>query len=172
MCHEQGEDAEPEALRTEAEVGAVLYQMGQRERGMAKLDSVIAILDSREHRQFNWLDATVIALKRKLWRLKIEGKYIETIPLARRIIDRLGDYEQHPQDYHDGSYREPADSTDRIYYGNTRKDAADINFADDFIYEEMDKPLGKRIVPIIPMLRDEALHSFQMWTEKNDKTEY
>jgi hypothetical protein len=172
VCHEQGEDAEPEALRTEAEVGAVLYQMGQRERGMAKLDSVIAILDSREHRQFNWLDATVIALKRKLWRLKIEGKYIETIPLARRIIDRLGDYEQHPQDYHDGSYREPADSTDRIYYGNTRKDAADINFADDFIYEEMDKPLGKRIVPIIPMLRDEALHSFQMWTEKNDKTEY
>ena len=61
---------------------------------------------------------------------------------------------------------------DRIYYGNTRKDAADINFADDFIYEEMDKPLGKRIVSIIPMLRDEALHSFQMWTGKNDKTEY
>ena len=61
---------------------------------------------------------------------------------------------------------------ERIYYGNTRKDAADINFADDFIYEEMDKPLGERTVPIIPMLRDEALQSFQMWTEKNDKTEY
>ena len=61
---------------------------------------------------------------------------------------------------------------DRIYYGNTRKDAADINFADDFIYEEMDKPLGERTVPIIPMLRDEALQSFRMWTEKNDKTEY
>ena len=116
VCHGQGEDAEPEALRTEAEVGAVLYQMGQRERGMAKLDSVIAILDSREHRQFNWLDATVIALKRKLGVLKTEGKHIETIPLARRIIDRLGDYERHPQDYHDGSYREPADSTDRADY--------------------------------------------------------
>ena len=61
---------------------------------------------------------------------------------------------------------------DRIYYGNTRKDAADIDFADDFIYEEMDKPLGERTVPIIPMLRDEALQSFRMWTEKNDKTEY
>ena len=116
VCHEQGEDAEPEVLRTEAEVGAALFQMGQRERGMAKLDSVIAILDSHERRQFNWLDATVIALKRKLWRLKIEGKYIETIPLARRIIDRLNDYEQHPQDYHDGSYREPTDSTERADY--------------------------------------------------------
>ena len=116
VCHGQGEDAEPEALRTEAEVGAVLCQMGQRERGMEKLDSVIAILDSREHRQFNWLDATVIALKRKLGVLKTEGKHIETIPLARRIIDRLGDYERHPQDYHDGSYREPADSTDRADY--------------------------------------------------------
>lgn len=116
VCHGQGEDAEPEALRTEAEVGAVLCQMGQRERGMEKLDSVIAILDSREHRQFNWLDATVIALKRKLGVLKTEGKHIETIPLARRIIDRLGDYERHPQDYHDGSYREPTDSTDRADY--------------------------------------------------------
>lgn len=61
---------------------------------------------------------------------------------------------------------------DRIYYGNTRKDAADIDFADDFIYEEMDKPLDERTVPIIPMLRDEAMQSFRLWTEKTDKTEY
>ena len=60
----------------------------------------------------------------------------------------------------------------RIYYGNTRKDAADIDFADDFIYEEMDKPFDERTVPIIPMLRDEALQSFRLWTEKTDKTEY
>ena len=116
VCHQQGDDAEPEALRTEAEVGAVLCAMGQRERGMARLDSVIAILDSREHRQFNWLDATVIALKRKISVLENEEKYIETVPLARRIIDRLDDYERHPQDYHDGTYREPADSTERADY--------------------------------------------------------
>ena len=64
VCHQQGEDAEPEALRTEAEMGAALCMMGQREQGMARLDSVIAILDSREHRQFNWLDAFIIASKR------------------------------------------------------------------------------------------------------------
>ena len=61
---------------------------------------------------------------------------------------------------------------DRIYYGNTRKDARDINFADDFIYDELERPMNSRSVPIIPMLRDEALESFKMWTEKEDKTEY
>ncbi|MBQ8047819.1 MAG: nucleoside deaminase [Prevotella sp.] len=60
----------------------------------------------------------------------------------------------------------------RIYYGNTRKDARDIDFADDFIYEELDRPMDERTVPIIPMLRDEALQSFRLWAEKDDKTEY
>ena len=61
---------------------------------------------------------------------------------------------------------------DRIYYGNTRKDARDIDFADDFIYEELDRPLEERTVPIVPLLRDEALQSFRLWSEKEDKTEY
>lgn len=61
---------------------------------------------------------------------------------------------------------------DRIFYGNTRKDARDIDFADDFIYEELDRPLDERTVPIINMLRDEALNTFRLWTEKTDKTVY
>ena len=60
----------------------------------------------------------------------------------------------------------------RIFYGNTRKDARDIQFADDFIYEELDRPLEARTVPIMPLLRDEALQSFRKWREKSDKTEY
>ena len=60
----------------------------------------------------------------------------------------------------------------KIFYGNTRKDARDIQFADDFIYEELDRPMDKRTVPIVPLLRDEALHTFRLWTEKADKTEY
>ena len=60
----------------------------------------------------------------------------------------------------------------RIYYGNTRKDARDIEFADDFIYEELDRPMDARTVPIIPMLRDEALESFRLWSAKTDKTPY
>jgi len=61
---------------------------------------------------------------------------------------------------------------DRIYYGNTRKDAGDIQFADDFIYEELDRPLAERKIPIIPLLHDEAIHTFKLWKEKTDKTEY
>ncbi|MBO4447505.1 MAG: nucleoside deaminase [Bacteroidales bacterium] len=61
---------------------------------------------------------------------------------------------------------------DRIYYGNNRQDAAKINFDDNFIYEELDKPMSERSIPIIPMLRDEALESFRLWDEKEDKTEY
>ena len=59
-----------------------------------------------------------------------------------------------------------------VYYGNTKKDARDIDFADDFIYEELDKPIDRRTVPFINMLREEALNSFKLWTEKEDKIEY
>ena len=58
-----------------------------------------------------------------------------------------------------------------IYYGNTRRDAGDINFADDFIYDELSKPMEERAIPITPLLRDEAIHTFQAWTAKEDKTE-
>ena len=61
---------------------------------------------------------------------------------------------------------------DRIFYGNNRQDAAEINFADNFIYEEFDRDIASRAVPITPLLRDEALHSFRLWNEKEDKTEY
>lgn len=61
---------------------------------------------------------------------------------------------------------------DRIYYANTRDDAAAVDFADGFIYEELGKPLAERILPIIPLLRDEALHTFRHWQEKADKTVY
>lgn len=60
----------------------------------------------------------------------------------------------------------------RIFYGNNRKDARDIGFADDFIYEELARPFKERSVPIIPLLNEEAISSFQAWTDKEDKTEY
>ena len=60
----------------------------------------------------------------------------------------------------------------RIYFGNTKKDAAKIGFRDDFIYKEIDKPLNKRKLKITQHLRDEALMSFEMWDLKPDKVEY
>ena len=59
-----------------------------------------------------------------------------------------------------------------VFYGNNKDDAAAIDFDDDFIYKELEKPLGKRSVPFIPLLRDEAIVSFRNWAEKPDKTEY
>ena len=61
---------------------------------------------------------------------------------------------------------------DRIFYANNRKDAAEIDFDDDFIYEEIAKPLDGRKTPVIPILRNEALAVFTAWKEKADKIEY
>ena len=61
---------------------------------------------------------------------------------------------------------------DRIFYANNRKDAAEIDFDDDFIYEEIVKPLGERKTPVIPILRNEALAVFAAWKDKADKIEY
>lgn len=61
---------------------------------------------------------------------------------------------------------------DRIYYANDRKDAARIGFDDDFIYQEIDRPVVKRHKPMIALMRDEALGAFRLWEESTDKTEY
>jgi tRNA(Arg) A34 adenosine deaminase TadA len=60
----------------------------------------------------------------------------------------------------------------RIYYGNTKKDAAAIDFADDFIYKELETSFEHRAVPLIPLLRNEALKTFRAWEQKQDKVEY
>lgn len=115
VCHHLG--AETEALRNEAEVGVILCFMGKADVGLARLDSVIGLLDG-ERMKFNELDATVIALKRKVNALDSEGRYVEILSPAHRIIDMLNDYEQRPQYYHDGTYREPVDAADRTDYVN------------------------------------------------------
>ncbi len=61
---------------------------------------------------------------------------------------------------------------DKIYYANTRSDAANIGFSDEFIYEEINKPPHMRKIPTIQILRDKALEAFKMWEEKEDKIEY
>jgi guanine deaminase len=52
-----------------------------------------------------------------------------------------------------------------IYYGNTKEDAAAINFDDKFIYDELDKPMNKRKLPIKQLLRDESLQAFKLWEQ-------
>ncbi len=59
-----------------------------------------------------------------------------------------------------------------VYYGCTKKDAADINFDDDFIYKELEVKMGDRKIPFIQIGRDEAIKAFQMWANKEDKNLY
>ena len=61
---------------------------------------------------------------------------------------------------------------DHIYYASTKVDAAAIGFDDQFIYEELDRPMHQRKLPVLQMLRDEALGAFRMWKENEDKTHY
>ena len=96
---------EVEALRTEAEIGAILTYLGRHDEGLKKLDDVISELD--DTRRFSEMDACIIALRRKVDVLKEMDRYEDIIPIAEKIIDKTNDYEQHPTDYHDGSFREP-----------------------------------------------------------------
>ncbi|HTA62371.1 MAG TPA: nucleoside deaminase [Bacteroidia bacterium] len=61
---------------------------------------------------------------------------------------------------------------DKVYYANTKLDAAAINFDDDFIYQEITKPLDKREMKFIQLSREEALIAFDEWKKKIDKIEY
>ena len=61
---------------------------------------------------------------------------------------------------------------DRIYFANTREDAADINFDDNFIYNELDVSISQRKLPTTQLLRDEAQSAFTQWRESTDKIEY
>ena len=61
---------------------------------------------------------------------------------------------------------------DKVYYGCSQQDAANINFDDEFIYKEIQLPYEKRSIPFEQLARDIALEPFQKWSEKEDKTEY
>jgi tRNA(Arg) A34 adenosine deaminase TadA len=60
----------------------------------------------------------------------------------------------------------------RLYYGNTRRDAAKIAFDDQMIYQEIGLPIGRRRLKMIPLLRKEALAAFRAWSAKPDKIAY
>ena len=61
---------------------------------------------------------------------------------------------------------------DRVYYANTRKDAQKIDFSDSMIYEELNKTIKDRKIPMHQMMRDDALKAFDMWDKKEDKIKY
>ena len=60
----------------------------------------------------------------------------------------------------------------KLYYANSKEDATVINFDDQFIYEEMARPIQERKLFTKQMLREEALEAFKKWSESTGKTDY
>ncbi|MBO9730006.1 MAG: nucleoside deaminase [Chitinophaga sp.] len=60
----------------------------------------------------------------------------------------------------------------RVYYANTKEDAAAIDFDDSFIYREISKSHTDKKIPLIAMPTAAALSVFRDWKEKGDKTLY
>ena len=61
---------------------------------------------------------------------------------------------------------------DLVYYGNSRENAAEIQFDDKFIYDEMKKDINERKIPLKQILKDEAIKAFDLWTLTENKTKY
>ena len=60
----------------------------------------------------------------------------------------------------------------KVYYGNTRQDAANIGFDDALIYEEIGKPLAERKIPMQQLLPGEARKVFEAWEQNADRKNY
>ena len=61
---------------------------------------------------------------------------------------------------------------DRIYFGNSREDAASIGFDDEFLYQEIGKSLDQRKIPTQQMMKTESFAAFRAWLKKSNKVLY
>jgi len=62
---------------------------------------------------------------------------------------------------------------EKIYYANTKTDAAVVGFDDHLIYHEIERDMSDRKLPFEQLLHDEALSVFKLWETsplKNNKT--
>ena len=60
----------------------------------------------------------------------------------------------------------------RVFFGCTKKDAAEIDFDDQFIYDEIASDFEARKIEFIPLMRNEALRAFEQWETKTDRRDY
>jgi guanine deaminase len=59
-----------------------------------------------------------------------------------------------------------------VYFGSFAADASRAGFDDSFIYREIAQPHAQRGIPMIQIMREEALASFRAWEEKPNKIPY
>src|ERR1700727_857026 len=60
----------------------------------------------------------------------------------------------------------------RVYFGNADADASKIGFDDSPLYHEIAQQHSQRKIPMIQMMRQEALSAFRAWENKPNKISY
>ena len=60
----------------------------------------------------------------------------------------------------------------RIYYANTRLEASQIGFDDEFIYNEVARAPDLRKIPYIRLLTEDAQTAFKEWAASPEKIRY
>ncbi len=60
----------------------------------------------------------------------------------------------------------------KLVFAADRHDAAGAGFIDEFLYQELAKPVQKRNIPCEQMMRAEAIVLFDEWQRKPDKVVY
>ena len=61
---------------------------------------------------------------------------------------------------------------ERVFFGNTREDAAEAGFDDSLIYKEIPMPHDRRRIPIRQMMGEEAKSAFVAWAMLTNKVRY
>ncbi|MCF6224081.1 MAG: nucleoside deaminase [Flavobacteriaceae bacterium] len=61
---------------------------------------------------------------------------------------------------------------EKVFFGSNKNDAANIGFDDAFIYKELPLDMDKRSIPFEQIGRKNALKAFQLWQDKENKTNY
>src|ERR1700721_2350457 len=59
-----------------------------------------------------------------------------------------------------------------VFFANRAADPAKFGFDDAFIYSEIQLDHGDRKIPMIQMMREEALGAFRAWKQKPNKVRY
>jgi guanine deaminase len=60
----------------------------------------------------------------------------------------------------------------KVYFANTKDDAAAVGFDDSLIYDEIGLARDRRRIPLIQIMREEALAAFEAWKVSPNRVEY
>jgi tRNA(Arg) A34 adenosine deaminase TadA len=60
----------------------------------------------------------------------------------------------------------------KVYYANTRDDAARAGFDDSLIYDQLRLAPGERSISMVQLMREQALEAFREWEKSSNKVKY